>query len=71
MKAVKGYTKDYYRNGMSAPVILEFDNIGAAAEYLAKKHGLNEEYAAESIINDTNCDAIWFDDGTVILYEFV
>lgn len=68
MKAVKGYDKDYYRQ--TAPVVMEFEDIAQAAEYIAKKYGQPVEDMTHSIMNETNCDAIYFDDGTVILLEF-
>lgn len=69
MKAVKGYTKDSYRQ--SAPSTTEFQSIEAAAEHLAKmwpEH--NADFYAKSIMNDTNCDAVYFEDGSVILLGF-
>ena len=70
MKAVKGYTKDYYLKETSAPIVKEFDTISQAAAYLAEKHGASVEYMTNSIMNDTNCDAIYFADGSVIIYEY-
>ncbi len=70
MKAVKGYTKDHYRKIENAPVVKEFATISEAAEYLAQKHRSSTEYMVNSIMNDTNCDAIYFPDDSVILYEF-
>lgn len=66
MKYVKGYTKDDYRN---APTVLEFETIEQASEYLANKYKQSAEYMIRSIKDDTNCDAIYFDDGSVILRE--
>lgn len=66
MKAVKGYKKDDYRN---APTVLEFETIEQAAEYLANKHNQSVNYMIRSIKDDTNCDAIYFNDGSVILRE--
>lgn len=68
MKAIKGYKKEDYRN---APVVLEFQSIDEAAEYLAKKFSTSKDRMIDAIQNDTNCDAIYFDDGSVILNEFV
>ena len=70
MMAVKGYTKDYYRNEAAAPVVLEFPTIEAAAEYISEKHGNTVDYCIDCIMNDTNGDAFYFEDGSVILYEF-
>ena len=70
MKAVRGYSKEYYRDPERAPIILEFTTIDAAAKHLAEKHGHSFDYMKLSVLDDTNCDAIFFDDGTVILYEF-
>lgn len=68
MKAVKGYTKEDYMRG---PVNKEFASIDAAAEYLANKYHSNPEYMRESILNDTNCDAVYFPDGSVIITELI
>ena len=66
MKAARGYTKDSYRQ--SAPSTTEFQSIEAAAEYLAKRWPEHSaDFYTESIMNDTNCDAIYFEDGSVIL----
>lgn len=69
MKAVKGYTKDDYRNASNAPVVLEFPSIQAAATYIAEKYDCHIEIAFEGILNDTNADAIYFEDNSVILYQ--
>jgi len=68
MKAVPGYTKDDYRK---APVVLDFSTIAAAAEYLAQKYNQSIQDMEAAILNDTNCDAIYFDDGSVILNESI
>ena len=68
MKAVKGYTKDSYRN--LAPIAKEFITIDKAAEYLANKYNESKEYMTRSILDDTNGDAIYFDDNSVIILEF-
>ena len=70
MKAVKGYEKNYYMQETEAPSVKEFDTIQQAAEYLANKYGTSVEYMTSSIMSSTNCDAIYFDDGSVIIYEF-
>lgn len=73
MKAVKGYSKgDYINNAKSSGMnSLEFSTVEAAAEYVAAKYNKTSIIEAkEAILNDTNCDAICFDDGSVILYEF-
>ena len=69
MKTVIGYTKDSYKR--SAPSATEFLSIEAAAKYLAERwpeH--NADFYTKSIINDMNCDAIYFEDGSVILLGF-
>ena len=71
MKAVKDYTKDYYRKATSAPIIKEFAAIEAAAIYLSEKHNTSVNHMISSIMNDTNCDAVYFPDGSVILYEII
>lgn len=68
MKAVKGYTKEDYRN--SAPVVKDFETIEKASEYLASKYNQSKEYMTRSILDDTNCDAIYFNDNSVIILEF-
>ncbi len=68
MKSVKGYSKEYYKN--RSPVAKEFETIENAAEYLASKYGSTVKKMKDSILNDTNCDAVYFEDGTVILCEF-
>ena len=69
MKAPKGYTKDYYRKEINAPVVKEFDTIEAAAIYLSEKHNASVKHMTSSIMNDTNCDAVYFPDGSAIVYE--
>ena len=71
MKAVREYTKDYYRKEINAPIVKEFSTIEAAVVYLAEKHGANMEDMVSNITNDTNCDAVYFPDGSVIVYEIV
>lgn len=69
MKAVKSYTKEYYKQ--SAPSAMEFPSIESAAEYLLNKwHEHDIAYYTRSILNDTNCDAIYFDDSSVVLLDF-
>lgn len=68
MKAVRGYKKSDYKK--MSPKVLEFETVQAAAEYLAKKHGEPTESMVRSIKNDTNCDAIYFDDDSCLLLEF-
>lgn len=69
MKAVTGYSKDDYRKETSAPIVKEFDTIAQAAAYLAEKHNASVEYMTSCIVNDANCDAIYFPDGSVVLFE--
>lgn len=68
MKAIEGFSKEDYKKE-KAPVILEFDTIEKAAEYLAKKYNQSVEQMIKCIKDDTNCDAIYFNDNTVILKE--
>ena len=69
MKAVRGYSKEYYRDSERAPVILEFATVIAAARYLAEKYNGSVENMERFVLNDGNCDSVVFDDGSVILYE--
>ena len=69
MEAVKGYDKESYRQ--RCPVVKEFDSIQNAAEYLAQKYNSTVEKMTDSIMNDTNCDAVYFPDGSVVLCELV
>ncbi|MEE1078546.1 MAG: hypothetical protein UIC64_05775 [Agathobacter sp.] len=68
MKAVKGSTKESYRE--LAPIAKDFETIEKASEYLASKYNQSKEYMTRSILDDTNCDAIFFDDNSVIILEF-
>ena len=68
MKYVKGFKKDDYLRG---DVNKEFDTMEQAAKYYSEKHGISIEDAIERIKNDTNCDAIYFDDGSVIINEYI
>ena len=68
MKAVRGYEKSYYIQ--RCPVAKEFETVQLAAEYLAEKYNATTESMIDSIMNDTNCDAVYFPDGTVVLCEF-
>lgn len=68
MKAVEGYKKDFYKQecwNIGGDVI-EFPSIQKAAKNLSKLTGFSEDVAVESILDDTNCDWIAFDDGSVI-----
>lgn len=67
MRAVRGYKKSDYQK--MSPNVMEFDSIQEAAEYLAEKHSQSVEYMVQSIKDDTNCDAIYFEDGSVVLLE--
>lgn len=70
MKAVNGFTKEQYKNEVLAGgYIREFDTVKEAAEYLAKKYDQTTEKMTENIMNDTNSDAIYFDDGSTLLCE--
>lgn len=68
MKAVKGYDKESYK--ATAPIAKEFETIEKAAEYLSNKYKMDKEYMVRSIKDDTNCDAIYFEDNSVIILEF-
>lgn len=67
MKAVKGYTKESYIE--NAPKHKEFKNIDLASKYLTTQYPTSLYDAILSILDDTNCDAIFFDDGSVVLIE--
>lgn len=67
MRAVRGYKKSDYQK--MSPNVMEFDSIQEAAEYLAEKHSQPVEDMVKAIENDTNCDAIYFEDGSVVLLE--
>lgn len=66
MKAANGYSKEDYKK---APVVLEFETMEKAAEYLEKKYNQDKESIIRAIEDDTNEDAVYFEDGTVILNE--
>ena len=68
MKAVKGYTKEHYKS--IAPTTKEFDTIEKASEYLANKYKESKVKMIKAIKDDTNCDAIYFEDKSVIILEF-
>lgn len=68
MKAVKGYDKEYYR--ATSPSVEEFETIDQAAEALVNKFGGVKEYFINSIMDDTNCDCIYFPDDSVIILGF-
>ncbi len=70
MKAIKGCTKEQYKEELAGGVIKEFETIQEAAKYLAGKYNSTVEYMERSIADDTNCDAIYFEDGSVLLCEF-
>lgn len=67
MRAVRGYKKSDYLK--MSPNVMEFNSIMEAAEYLAEKHSQSVEDMVKAIENDTNCDAIYFEDGSVVLLE--
>lgn len=76
MKQVKGYDKEYYikecKEDGGSPV--EFCDLYEAAQALCKylktrgwdEADLSQGEAEDSILNDTNCDWILMDDGTVL-----
>lgn len=68
MKAANGYSKEDYKK---APVVLEFETMEKAAEYLEKKYNQDKESIIRAIEDDTNEDAVYFEDGTVILNELI
>lgn len=70
MKAVKGYTKNDYiaickeEEGGEA---FNFKSMCEAVEYIAKfLPGSSKKEAVARIINDTNCDWVFFEDETII-----
>ena len=69
MKAVKGKEKSYYLD--QAPIAKEFDTIEQAAKYLADKYNSSVEYMTHCIMDETNRDAVYFFDGTVVLLESI
>ena len=70
MKAVKGYTKSDYIaicKEEEGGEVFNFKSMDKAAEYIVKfLPGSSKKEAVAGIINDTNCDWIVFDDGSVI-----
>lgn len=68
MKAVKGYSKEYYKKECieEGGEPFEFNSLGEAASHLANMGGYAVEVAKQGIENDTNCDWILFEDGSVI-----
>lgn len=68
MKAVKGYSKDYYKKecAQEGGEAFEFSSMDQAAEHLANMGGYTLEAARAGIENDTNCDWIYFEDGSVL-----
>ena len=69
MKAVKGYTKHDYIMicKEEGGEVFIFASIDEAAGYFSMfGHELPTDVALDGILNDTNCDWIVFDDGSVI-----
>lgn len=68
MKAVKGYTKEYYKAECieEGGEPFEFSSFEEAARHLAYMGRYSVEIAKQGIENDTNCDWIFFEDGSVI-----
>lgn len=69
MKAVKGYTKHDYIMicKEESGEVFSFASIDEAAGYFSMfGHELPTDVALDGILNDTNCDWIVFDDGSVI-----
>ena len=69
MKAVKGYTKHDYIMicKEEGGEVFSFASIDEAAGYFSMfGHELPTDVALDRILNDTNCDWIVFDDGSVI-----
>lgn len=69
MKAVKGYTKNDYiaickeENGE----VFEFKTMDEAAGYITKfAPDFSKKEAIAGIKNDTNCDWVFFEDGSVV-----
>lgn len=69
MKAVKGYTKHDYTMicKEEGGEVFSFASIDEAAGYFSMfGHEVPTNIALDGILNDTNCDWIVFDDGSVI-----
>ena len=69
MKAVNGYTKHDYIMicKEEGGEVFSFASIDEAAGYFSMfGHELPTDVALDRILNDTNCDWIVFDDGSVI-----
>lgn len=68
MEAVKGYTKEYYKTECikegGEPFL--FSTLEEAAGHLANMTRYTMEIAEQGIKNDTNCDWVLFEDGSVI-----
>jgi len=47
----------------------EFRCLDDAANYIASKYGQNTGKIKDDILDDRNCDALVFEDGSVIIYE--
>lgn len=70
MKAVKGYTKNDYIaicKEEEGGEVFNFKSMCEAVEYIAKfLPGSSKKEAVAGIINDTNCDWVFFEDESVI-----
>ena len=70
MKAVKGYTKNDYIaicKEEEGGEVFNFKSMCEAVEYIAKfLPGSSKKEAVARIINDTNCDWVFFEDESVI-----
>ena len=73
MKSAKGYTKENYttRCEKSGGTVIHFESMKNAVEYYRILYPQRTESEAEKAIrNDTNCDWIVFDDGSVLICEY-
>ncbi len=72
MVAVIGYSKQYYiddcinHNGK----VVSFASLEEAISFMKKKYNVTTDDAKNSILNDTNCDWIVFEDNTVIFRNY-
>lgn len=67
MRAVKGYTKEDYLKNAKKSKTREFANMEEAVKYVSRVFKMDKQTAQKSIENDTNCDMIYFEDGSVIV----
>ncbi len=73
MRSVKGYTKDDYttRCEKLGGKVINFESMKNAVEYYRKLYPQKTESDAEKVIrNDTNCDWIVFEDGSILVCDY-